>query len=137
MKKLEILLVEDNFAEITLVKEFFKDKDMIPHNLHIVTDGIQAIEFLKKQDKYIDRLTIDIILLDVHLPKKNGDEVLKEIKQDNNLKSIPVVILNSVNDEEFIEQMYTLQAYCCITKPIDTYKFLEIFEGIKHNFTNN
>lgn len=137
IRTLEILLVDDNYFDIRLVQEFFKDDDMIPHNLHIVEDGIKALDFLRKQNEYQDVPTIDIVLLDINLPKKDGKEVLKEIREDINLTGIPVIVLNSIENESFVQEIYALQADFCVSKPIDTEKFLLAFESFKHYFIDS
>src|SRR3990172_7231993 len=118
----EILLVEDNPADVRLTKEALKDAKMV-NNLNVVTDGVEAIAFLRRQDKYKNAPRPDIILLDLNLPKKDGREVLAEIKADETLRTIPVVVLTTSKAEQDILRTYTLHANCYITKPVDLDKF--------------
>jgi chemotaxis family two-component system response regulator Rcp1 len=129
-KNIEILLVEDNPADIRLAREAFKDAKV--HNvLYTVTDGVEAMAFLRRQGKYADVERPDLILLDLNLPKKDGREVLAEIKTDERLKLIPVVILTVSKDEEDILKTYNLHANCYITKPIDFEQFMKVVKGIE------
>jgi chemotaxis family two-component system response regulator Rcp1 len=129
-KNIEILLVEDNPADIRLAQEAFKDAKV--HNiLYTVGDGVEAMAFLRRQGKYADVGRPDLILLDLNLPKKDGREVLAEIKTDEHLKLIPVVILTVSKDEEDILKTYNLHANCYITKPIDFEQFMRVVKGIE------
>jgi len=129
-KNIEILLVEDNPADIRLAQEAFKDAKV--HNiLYTVGDGVEAMAFLRRQGKYADVGRPDLILLDLNLPKKDGREVLAEIKIDEHLKLIPVVILTVSKDEEDILKTYNLHANCYITKPIDFEQFMKVVKGIE------
>jgi two-component system response regulator len=129
-KNIEILLVEDNPADIRLAQEAFKDAKV--HNiLYTVGDGVEAMAFLRRQGKYADAPRPDLILLDLNLPKKDGREVLAEIKTDERLKLIPVVILTVSKDEEDILKTYNLHANCYITKPIDFEQFMKVVKGIE------
>ena len=129
-KNIEILLVEDNPADIRLAQEAFKDAKV--HNiLYTVGDGVEAMAFLRRQGKYADVARPDLILLDLNLPKKDGREVLAEIKTDEHLKLIPVVILTVSKDEEDILKTYNLHANCYITKPIDFEQFMKVVKGIE------
>ena len=131
VKPIEILLVEDNEGDIILTKEVFKLSKIINH-ITVVEDGEQAIEFLKKQGRYSNAVTPDIILLDINLPKKDGKEVLKEIKQDKKLKIIPVVVLTSSKSEKDIMKSYGLHANSYIVKPVDLEKFFEVAKAIEN-----
>jgi len=126
----EILLIEDNMGDVRLTQEAFKDSKIL-NNIHYVLDGVEAIKYLKKEAEYKDVVRPDIILLDLNLPKKSGREVLEEIKQDNNLKNIPVVILTVANSEEDILKSYSLHANCFITKPISIDKFFAVVKAIE------
>ena len=118
IKNIEILLVEDNPADIRLAQEAFKDAKV--HNiLYTVGDGVEAMAFLRREGKYADAPRPDLILLDLNLPKKDGREVLAEIKTDEHLKLIPVVILTVSKAEEDILKTYNLHANCYISKPVD------------------
>jgi CheY-like chemotaxis protein len=129
-KTIEILLVEDNPADIRLAQEAFKDAK-VRNILHTVGDGVEAMAFLRRQGKYADVARPDLILLDLNLPKKDGREVLAEIKTDERLKLIPVVILTVSKDEEDILKTYNLHANCYITKPIDFEQFMKVVKGIE------
>jgi CheY-like chemotaxis protein len=129
-KTIEILLVEDNPADIRLAQEAFKDAK-VRNILHTVGDGVEAMAFLRRQGKYADVARPDLILLDLNLPKKDGREVLAEIKTDEHLKLIPVVILTVSKDEEDILKTYNLHANCYITKPIDFEQFMKVVKGIE------
>jgi chemotaxis family two-component system response regulator Rcp1 len=129
-KNVEILLVEDNPADIRLAQEAFKDAKV--HNiLYTVGDGEEAMAFLRREGKYADAARPDLILLDLNLPKKDGWEVLAEIKTDEHLKLIPVVILTVSKDEEDILKTYNLHANCYITKPIDFEQFMRVVKSIE------
>jgi chemotaxis family two-component system response regulator Rcp1 len=129
-RMVEILLVEDNPADVRLTIEALKDSKM-KNNLSVVNDGVEAIDFLKKQGKYADAPKPDLILLDLNLPKKDGREVLKEIKEDDNLKRIPVVILTISKADEDIIKTYNLHANCYITKPVDLLQFVRVVKSIE------
>lgn len=129
-KLIEILLVEDNPGDIRLTQEGLKETKML-NNLHVTMDGVEAINFLRKVGKYADVPRPDLILLDLNLPKKDGREVLAEIKADDNLKRIPVVILTASQAEEDILKTYNLYANCYITKPVDFDQFLRVVQSIE------
>ncbi len=130
MIPVEILLVEDNPGDARLAQEALKDSKM-KNNLYIVYDGIDAMNFLRKAGKYSDAVTPDLVLLDLNLPLKNGKEVLEEIKSDDDLKRIPVVILTTSKSEEDILKSYNLHANCFITKPIDLNQFVKVIKSIE------
>lgn len=125
-----ILLVEDNTADARLTKESFKECKFL-NELYIVSDGIEALQFLKKSDKYTKAPRPDLILLDLNLPRKDGREVLAAIKSDPDTKMIPVVILTSSAAERDIAQTYNLHGNCYITKPIDLEEFAEVVKAIE------
>lgn len=127
---IEILLVEDNPGDVRLTMEAFKDGKM-QSKLHIARDGMEATAFLHREGKYADAPRPDLILLDLHLPKKDGYEVLAEIKEDPSLKQIPVVILTSSKAEEDVLKTYNLHANCYITKPIDFEQFIMVVKSIR------
>lgn len=129
-KEIEILLVEDNPGDVRLTQEAFKT-GKVHNTLHVVWDGEEAMAFLNREGDYKDAPRPDIILLDLNLPKKDGREVLKDIKSDENLKSIPVVVLTTSSAEEDILKSYNLHANCYITKPVDLDKFLTIVQYIE------
>lgn len=130
-KEIEILMVEDNLGDIRLTQEAIK-RNKLRVRLRFVLDGVEAMAYLKKEGNYSTVHRPDIILLDLNLPKKNGKEVLNEIKSDETLKCIPVVILTSSPAEEDVIKSYQLQANCFISKPIDLDSFIEIIHSIEH-----
>jgi CheY-like chemotaxis protein len=125
----DILLVEDSPGDVRLTKEAFKDAKVLV-NLNVASDGIEAMDFLKRKGKYVDAPRPDLILLDLNLPKKDGREVLEEIKENPALMSIPVVILTTSASDEDILRSYLLHANCYITKPVDLDGFLKIVNSI-------
>ena len=125
----EILLVEDNPGDVRLTKEALKE-GKVYSNLHWAKDGVEALEFLRRQGKFADVPRPDIILLDLNLPKKDGREVLSEIKNDDDLKRIPVVILTTSKAEEDVLRSYQLHANCYVTKPVDLEKFIVVVQSI-------
>ncbi|WKN40417.1 response regulator [Tunicatimonas pelagia] len=127
---IEVLLVEDSEADAALVEESLEDSKL-KVNLHIVQDGVEAVNFLNKQGDYQDVDTPDIIILDLNLPRKDGREVLEEIKGDEHLKRIPVVVLTTSSAEEDIYRSYKLHANCYITKPLDFDQFSRIVASIE------
>ncbi len=129
-RAVRILLVEDNLGDIRLTKEVFKTSKLL-NQIDTVTDGEEAINYLKKNGKYENNKTPDLILLDLNLPKKDGREVLAEIKTDINLRKIPTVILTISKAEEDIIKAYNLYANCYITKPIDLEQFNKVIKSIE------
>jgi len=127
---IEILLVEDSAADVRLTKEALRE-EKIYMNLNIVGDGVEAMQFLRREGKFAKALRPDLILLDLNLPKKDGREVLKELKSDDNLKSIPTVILTVSKSEEDVLKTYNLHANCYITKPLDLEQFSRVVKSIK------
>ncbi len=125
----EILLVEDNPGDERLTREALRE-GKVYHNLHWVKDGVQAMEFLRRQGKYASVARPDIVLLDLNLPKKDGREVLEEIKTDEDLKRIPVVVLTTSKAEEDVLRTYNLHANCYVTKPVDLEKFIVVVKSI-------
>jgi two-component system response regulator len=126
----DILLVEDNPGDVGLTIEALKDAK-IHTRLSFVEDGVEAMAFLRKEGKYSSATRPDVILLDLKLPKKSGREVLAEIKADENLRMIPVVILTGSDAEEDIVKAYTLNASCYIRKPVDMDEFVKVVKSIK------
>jgi CheY-like chemotaxis protein len=129
-KPLEILLVEDNKGDIGLITEFLSDAKVIT-NIHIAEDGEEAIHFLCDKDQFLGSPLPDIILLDWNLPKKDGSEVLKEIKENNNLKNIPVIILTTSSAEKDLIRAYNLHANAYIVKPLDFEEFMKVIKSIE------
>ena len=125
----EILLVEDNAGDVRLTREALRE-GKVYSNLHWAKDGVEALEFLRREGKHAEAPRPDIILLDLNLPKKDGREVLAEIKGDNQLKQIPVVVLTTSKAEEDILRSYALHANCYITKPVDLDKFILVVKSI-------
>jgi CheY-like chemotaxis protein len=123
MRTINILLVEDNSADIRITQEALKE-GKITNSLYVVKDGVQAMDFLYKRPPFGESITPDLILLDLNIPRKTGQEVLKEIKQDPLLKSIPVVILTSSSSEQDVAKTYEHDANCYITKPVDFEQFI-------------
>jgi CheY-like chemotaxis protein len=130
MKPVDMLLVEDNPGDARLAKEALKDAK-VHNNLYWVQDGVEAIAFLRREDNYSEAPRPDVILLDLNLPKKDGREVLADIKADEDLRSIPVVILTVSGAEEDILKTYDLHANCYIQKPLDLDQFVEVVKSIR------
>ena len=130
LKLVEILLIEDNPGDARLTREALKD-GKVKNNLHIVYDGVEATDFLFKRNEYQNAPRPDLIILDLNLPKKNGQEVLAEIKADDSLKSIPVIILTISKADEDIIKSYQLHANCFLIKPIDLNEFFEVVRSIE------
>lgn len=130
-RPIEILMVEDNPGDVRLTVEALKE-GKIRNNFRTVEDGVEAIAFLRRQGPYADAPRPDLILLDLNLPKKNGREVLAEIKEDPDLRRIPVVILTVSQAEQDILKSYNLYANCYITKPVDLDQFLEVVKSIEN-----
>jgi len=127
---IEILLVEDNPADVRLTREALKEAKV--HNqLHVVEDGVAAMEFLTGKGEYANSPRPDLILLDLNLPRKDGRQVLEEIKADDRLKRIPVVVLTTSQAEEDIVKSYNLHANCYVTKPVDLDQFITIVKSIE------
>jgi chemotaxis family two-component system response regulator Rcp1 len=129
-KPIEILLVEDNPGDVRLTIEALKEAK-VRNNLHVAIDGVEALAFLKREGKYADMPHPDLILLDLNLPRKDGREVLHEIKDDTDLKRIPVVVLTTSKAEEDIVRTYDLHANCYITKPVDLDQFMTVVKSIE------
>lgn len=129
-KTAEILLIEDNLGDIRLIKEAFKEGKII-NRVSVVEDGEAAMAFLRREGPYAGAVRPDLILLDLNLPKKDGREVLAEIKADEDLKRIPVVILTTSQAEEDILRTYNLHANCYVTKPVDLEQFLAVVRSIE------
>lgn len=130
VRPIEILMVEDNPGDVRLTQEALKDAK-VSNTLRVVEDGAAALDFLYRRNGYGNAPRPDLILLDLNLPKKNGREVLEEIKQDAQLKTIPVVILTTSQAEEDVVRAYSLHANCYISKPVDFAKFTKIVRTIE------
>ena len=129
-RPVEILLVEDNPGDVRLTEEALKEGKVI-NNINLVNDGVEAVSFLHKEGKYADAVRPDLILLDLNLPKKDGREVLMEIKKDEALRRIPVVVLTTSKAEEDIIRTYDCHANCYITKPVDFDQFIKVVKSIE------
>ena len=129
-KPIEILLVEDNPGDVRLTREALKEGKVL-NNLQVTQDGIEALAYLRHEGKYANEVRPDIVLLDLNLPKKDGREVLAEIKADPNLRRIPVVILTTSKAEEDIIKTYDLHANCYITKPVDLDQFITVVKSVE------
>ena len=129
-KLAEILLVEDNPGDVGLTRETLKDSKLLNH-MSVVNDGVEAMAFLRRQGKYANANRPDLILLDLNLPKKDGREVLAEIKTDEQLRRIPVVVLTTSNAEQDILRTYDLHANCYITKPVNLDQFSAVVKAIE------
>ncbi len=127
---IDILLVEDNPGDVDLAREALENSKVF-NKLHVVTDGMAALDFLFQRGQYGSVPRPDLIILDLNLPKKDGREVLAEIKDHPDLKHIPVVILTTSRDEEDILKSYKLHANCFITKPIDLHQFIKVVKTIE------
>jgi two-component system, chemotaxis family, response regulator Rcp1 len=125
----EILLVEDSIGDIRLTREALKDAKVHVH-LNVASDGVEAMAFLRREGQYSDAPRPDLILLDLNLPKKDGREVLNDIKESPELKSIPVVILTTSAADEDVLRSYESHANCYITKPVDLEGFLKVVQSI-------
>ncbi|MCP4746500.1 MAG: response regulator [Desulfobacteraceae bacterium] len=130
IKPANVLLVEDNEDDIELTLEALKESKL-HMKIHVVTDGISAMAFLRRDGEHSDKPRPDLIFLDLNLPLMDGREVLKQIKADQNLASIPVVVLTTSEDEEDILKAYELHANCYVTKPVDFIKFSELIKQIE------
>ncbi len=129
-KLIEILLVEDNPGDVRLTREALEEGKIL-NRLTVATDGVEALAILRRQGKHADAKSPDLILLDLNLPKKDGREVIAEIKQDPKLKHIPVVVLTSSKAEQDIIKTYNLGANCYVTKPVDLDQFLTMVKSIQ------
>jgi len=126
----EFLLVEDNPGDVRLTCEALTESK-VKNNLSIVGDGLEAMAFLRREGKYADAPRPDVILLDLNLPKKNGLEVLAEIKADPSLKRIPVVIVTSSEAEQDVLKTYDLHVNCYVNKPVDLEQFIKVVQSIE------
>jgi two-component system, chemotaxis family, response regulator Rcp1 len=127
---IKVLLVEDNAGDVRLTKEALKEGRLL-NSLEVVGDGVEALSFLRREPKYADAVQPDLILLDLNLPKKDGRQVLAEIKADPQLRRIPVVVLTTSSAEEDVLKTYDLHANCYITKPVDLEQFMRVIKSIE------
>ena len=134
-KSIEILLIEDNPGDIRLTQEAFKLNE-IPSRLHVTRDGIEALDFLYRRNGFTESSLPDLILLDLNLPRKSGRDVLAEIKKDETLRRIPVIVLTTSQADEDILNAYEHHANCYITKPVDLDEFMRIIKTIEEFWFN-
>jgi CheY-like chemotaxis protein len=129
-RPIAILLVEDSPGDVRLTREALKEAKVL-NSLSVATDGVEALEFLHRRGKFAGAPRPDLILLDLNLPRKDGREVLEEIKADAGLKRIPIVVLTTSNAEEDVVRAYDLHANCYITKPVDFHQFITVVQSIE------
>jgi two-component system, chemotaxis family, response regulator Rcp1 len=130
-RPIELLLVEDSEPDVRLTMEALREAK-VRNRLWVVEDGVEAIEFLHHQGRHSEAPRPDLILLDLNLPRKDGRQVLQEIKADDSLKRIPVVVLTTSKSEEDVLRSYDLHANCFITKPVDFLRFIEVVKSIEN-----
>ena len=130
---IEVLLVEDDPGDVVLIREAF-EHNKVYNALHVVSDGVQALEFLRREGDYSAAPRPDLVLLDLNLPRKDGREVLAEVKEDADLRTIPVVVLTTSEAEEDIVRSYDLHANAYVTKPVDFDRFIEVVRQIDDFF---
>ncbi|SRR5579883_1281143 len=130
LRPVEILLVEDNPGDVRLTIEALRDGKVRNH-LNVAVDGVEALAFLRREGQYAQAPRPDLILLDLNLPKKDGREVLAEIKADEYLKDIPVVVLTTSKADQDIARSYNLHANCYVTKPVDLEQFITVVRSIE------
>jgi two-component system, chemotaxis family, response regulator Rcp1 len=129
-RPVEILLVEDNAGDVRLAREGLRECKLL-NNLSVASDGVKALAFLRRQGEYAQAPRPDLIMLDLNLPRKDGREVLREIKEDEELKRIPVVVLTTSKAEEDILKSYSLHANCYVTKPLAIEQFITVVQAIE------
>jgi CheY-like chemotaxis protein len=132
---IEVLLVEDDPGDVLLIREAFED-NKVANRLHVVADGVEALEFMRRTDGYADAPRPDLILLDLNLPRKDGREVLAEVKADTDLRTIPVVVLTTSEAEEDVLRSYDLHANAYVTKPVDFERFIGVVRQIDQFFVS-
>lgn len=128
-RNLQVLLVEDNEGDVRLVKEAFRESN-VEKSFSVAKDGEDALNFLYKRGQYTESVRPDIILLDINLPRKNGFEVLEQIKGDASLKRIPVIMLSSSSNQDHVFKSYDLGANCYVTKPVDFDEYIQVVKII-------
>ncbi|GIG27920.1 response regulator [Cellulomonas marina] len=132
-RPVEVLLVEDDSGDVLMTREAFED-NKLRNRLTVVPDGVSALEYLRKEGPHADAPTPDLVLLDLNLPRKSGREVLDEMKRDETLRSIPVVVLTTSEAEEDVRSSYALHANAYVTKPVDFDRFIEVVRQIDEFF---
>lgn len=133
MEPIDVLLVEDDPGDTLMIREAFED-NKVRNTLACVTDGVEAMQYLRREGRYADAPRPDLVLLDLNLPKMDGREVLKEIKGDGELATIPVVVLTTSQAEEDVLRSYRLHANAYVTKPVDFDRFIEVVRQIDEFF---
>lgn len=129
---IEILLVEDDPGDVLMTREAFADNE-VANRLHVVNDGVEALQFLRREGRYADAPVPDLVLLDLNLPRMDGREVLATVKDDHVLRNIPVVVLTTSELEDDVLRSYALHANAYVTKPVDFERFIEVVRKI-HEF---
>ncbi len=132
-RAIDVLLVEDDPGDVLMTREAFED-NKVANNLYVVNDGVTAMEFLRKQGEHADAPTPDLVLLDLNLPRMDGREVLAALKEDPELRRIPVVVLTTSEAEEDVLRSYSLHANAYVTKPVDFHRFIEVVRQIDEFF---
>jgi two-component system response regulator len=130
---IDVLLVEDDPGDVLLIKEAFAD-NKVRNRLHVVSDGVDALAFLRREGEHADAPQPDLVLLDLNLPRKDGREVLAEVKRDDALRHIPVVVLTTSKAEEDVLKSYKLHANAYVTKPVDFERFIDVVRQIDEFF---
>jgi CheY-like chemotaxis protein len=133
VEMIDVLLVEDDAGDVLLIEEAFAD-NKVRNRLHTVSDGVEAIQFLRREEPYADAPRPDLVLLDLNLPRKDGREVLAEVKADESLQHIPVVVLTTSKAEEDVLRSYKLHANAYVTKPVDFDRFIDVVRQIDEFF---
>ena len=133
--EIDVLLVEDDEGDVLMTREAF-EHHKLRNQLHVVADGVEALSFLRREGEYSDAPRPGLILLDLNLPRKDGRQVLEEVKNDETLRSIPVVVLTTSQAEEDILRSYNLHANAYVTKPVDFEGFIEAIKQIDHFFVS-
>ena len=134
-KPIEVLLVEDDPGDVVLITEAFED-NKVNNTLRVVQDGVEALQYLRREPPYEDAAEPDLVLLDLNLPRKDGREVLAEVKADERLRRVPVVVLTTSKAEEDILRSYDLHANAYVTKPVDFDRFIEVVRQIDEFFVS-
>ena len=132
---IDVLLVEDDAGDVLLIREAF-EHNKVHNNLEVVSDGVEAIAYLRREGEYADAPRPDLVLLDLNLPRKDGREVLAEVKEDPGLRRIPVVVLTTSKAEEDVLRSYDLHANAYVTKPVDFDRFIEVVRQIDEFFVS-
>lgn len=132
---IEVLLVEDDPGDVLLIREAFED-NKVANRLHVVADGVEALDFMRQNGEHADAPRPDLVLLDLNLPRKDGREVLAEVKTDDALRTIPIVVLTTSQAEEDVLRSYDLHANAYVTKPVDFDRFIGVVRQIDQFFVS-